>query len=72
MDLKRISTAFARMPRLPDPKFFERGPNQTLVNTSRPMPQTTYEKNNICMDDFSSKLQSSILMSDIYSFLPFS
>ena len=51
--------------------FFEHEPNPSLVNTSRPMPQTTFEKNNDCtsMDDFGSKLPSSCLMSAIYSFL---
>ena len=34
------------------PKFFERDPNLSLVNTSRPKPQTTYEKNTCCVDDF--------------------
>jgi len=38
-----------------DPRFpnvFERDPNLSLVNTSRPKPQTTYERNDYCMDDF--------------------
>jgi len=36
--------------RLPD--NFERDPNLGLVNISRPKPQTAYEKNSDCMDDF--------------------
>jgi len=34
------------------PDFFEHNPNLNLLNASRPMPQTTYDKNNNCMDDF--------------------
>jgi len=34
------------------PNFFERDPNPNLLNASRPMSQTTYEKNNHCMDEF--------------------
>jgi len=32
--------------------FFERDPNLNLLNTLQPMPQTTYDKNNHCIDDF--------------------
>jgi len=37
------------------PNFFEPVPNLSLVNTSRPKPQTTYEKND-CMDEFWQKV----------------
>jgi len=33
-------------------KHFERDPNLSLVNTWRPKPQTTYEKNTGSVDDF--------------------
>jgi len=33
------------------PNFFEPVPNLSLVNTSQPKPQATYEKND-CMDEF--------------------
>jgi len=36
------------------PTVFERDSNLGLVNTSRFKPQTTYEKNTDCMDDFQS------------------
>jgi len=34
------------------PNFFERDPNLSLVNASGSMPQTTYRKNDYCVDDF--------------------
>jgi len=51
--------------------FFERDPNLNLLNASRPMPQTTYEKTIIVWMNFSSKLPSLFSMSTIYSFLKY-
>ena len=54
------------------PNFFERGPNLSLVNTSRPMPQTTYEKASVVWMFFCSKLLISFLGSPIQESTVFS
>ena len=62
------ATRFASMARSTVSKLFWARPNLSLVNISRPKPQTTYEKMIVWMN-LGSKLLSSFLMSTIYSFL---
>jgi len=64
MGLKKSSTAYL-------PNSLERDTNLSLVNTWQPKPQRTYEKNTGSVDDFGSKLLSSLLMLAIYSFLKY-
>jgi len=53
------------------PNLFEHDPNLSVVNTSRPKPQTAYEKNNDCMDEFWQQIGSSLSVSGIYSSLKY-
>jgi len=54
MDLNtaKTSTPNARVARSAFPHLFDRDPGLRLMNTPRPKPQTTYEKDNDCMDNF--------------------
>jgi len=55
MDSKKTSTAYASLDRSGPQgflNFFERNPNLCLADTSRPKPQTTYEKDSDSLDDF--------------------
>jgi len=54
------------------PNFFERDPNLNLINTSRPKPQTAYEKIMIVWMIFGScyvrvQCQQSIIFSSTYA-----
>jgi len=47
------------------PKCFEHNPNLTLVNTSWPKPQTTYETNTDCVGDFWPQVAKFVFVSNL-------
>jgi len=67
MDLKKDSTLTLAWLDQRFSNVFERVPNLSLVNKSRPKPQTTYEKMD-CLDEFWQQV-AKLLISAIYSFL---